>query len=41
MDHARAKAKEILETHEVTPLPEDLKKELAKIVKEGEEKIPH
>jgi len=41
VDHANAKAKEILKTHEVTPLPEDVKKELAKIVREGEEKIPH
>jgi len=41
VDHANAKAKEILKTHEVTPLPEDVKKELARIVREGEEKIPH
>lgn len=41
VDHARAKAKEILKTHEATPLPEDVKKELARIVREGEEKIPH
>ena len=41
VDHAREKAKEILRTHEVTPLPEDVKKELARIVREGEEKIPH
>jgi len=41
VDHARAKAREILKTHEVTPLPEDVKKELTRIVREGEEKIPH
>ncbi|MBN1677181.1 MAG: trimethylamine methyltransferase family protein [Candidatus Thermoplasmatota archaeon] len=40
-DNARAKAKEILKTHEVTPLPDDVKKEFAAIIKEGEQKIPH
>jgi len=41
VDHARIKVKEILKTHEVTPLSEDVGKELANIVREGEEKIPH
>ncbi len=39
-DHARAKAREILKTHEVSPLPDDVRKELAAIVKEGEKNIP-
>jgi trimethylamine--corrinoid protein Co-methyltransferase len=39
-DHAREKAKEILKTHEVEPLAEDIKKELAEIVKEAEKNIP-
>ena len=39
-DHAREKAKEILKTHEVEPLAEDIRKELAAIVKEAEKNIP-
>jgi trimethylamine--corrinoid protein Co-methyltransferase len=39
-DHARAKAREILKTHEVSPLADDVRKELAAIVKEGERNIP-
>jgi len=41
VDHARARAKEIIKTHQVTPLPGDVRKEFARIIKEGEEKIPH
>jgi len=41
VDHAREKAKEILKTHEVPPLPDDIKKELAAIVKDGEKNLPH
>jgi trimethylamine--corrinoid protein Co-methyltransferase len=41
VDHARARAKDIIKTHQVTPLPDDVRKEFAKIIKEGEEKIPH
>ncbi len=41
VDHARAKAKEILKTHQVDPLPNDVKKEFVKIIREGEENIPH
>ena len=39
-DHAREKAKDILKTHEVEPLDEDIRKELASIVKEAEKNIP-
>ena len=41
VDHARMKAKEILKEHVVPLLPSDIRKELSKIVKEGEKKIPH
>jgi len=41
VDHARAKAKEIIKMHRAAPLPDDVKKEFARIIKEGEEKIPH
>jgi len=41
VEHARAKVKEIIKTHQVTPLPDDIRKEFARIIKEGEEKIPH
>jgi trimethylamine--corrinoid protein Co-methyltransferase len=41
VDNARAKAKEILKKHTVTPLPDDVKKEFAAIINEGEQKIPH
>lgn len=41
LDHARDKAKEILKTHIPTPLDEDVRQELANIVKEGERNIPH
>ncbi len=41
VDHARAKAKEIIKTHQVAPLPDEVKMEFARIIKEGEEKIPH
>jgi len=39
-DHARDKAIEILKTHTVEPLADDIKKELAAIVKEAEANIP-
>jgi len=38
---AKEKAKEILATHKPTPLDRDVKKRLAKIIKEGEKGIPH
>jgi trimethylamine--corrinoid protein Co-methyltransferase len=41
VDHARERAREILKTHQADPLPDDVKKEFAAIIKEGEQKIPH
>ena len=41
VEHAREKAKEILKTHEPTPLAEDLKRELTGLVAEAEKNIPH
>lgn len=41
VDVAREKVKEILETHKPTPLDKDVKKELAAIIKEAEDKLPH
>ncbi len=41
VDNARAKAKDIIKRHQVTPLDEDVKKEFAAIIKEGERAIPH
>lgn len=38
---AKEKVKEILATHKPAPLDKDLKKKLAAVIKEGEEKIPH
>jgi len=38
---AREKVKEILTTHKPEPLDKDVKRELEKILKEGEENIPH
>jgi trimethylamine--corrinoid protein Co-methyltransferase len=38
---AREKVKEILATHKPAPLDMDVKRELERIIKEGEEKIPH
>ena len=40
-DRAKAKAKEIIKTHNTTPLDNDIKTELAAIIKEGEANIPH
>lgn len=41
VEHAREKAREILRTHHPEPLDEDVKKDLARIVAEGERAIPH
>jgi len=41
VEHAREKAKEILRTHHPEPLPEDVRKELSRIVSEGEKNMPH
>jgi trimethylamine--corrinoid protein Co-methyltransferase len=41
VDHARAKAKEILKTHQPAPLEADLKKELEAMVAEAEKNLPH
>ena len=41
VDHAREKAKEILRTHEVPPLPDDIKKELSAIVSDAEKNLSH
>jgi trimethylamine--corrinoid protein Co-methyltransferase len=41
VDHAKDLAKEILKTHAPEPLPADLGKDLAALVKEGERDIPH
>jgi trimethylamine--corrinoid protein Co-methyltransferase len=41
IDNAREKAKEIIKRHEVEPLPDDVKKEFASIIREGENAIPH
>ncbi len=38
---AREKVREILATHEPEPLDEDVKRELERIIKEGEENLPH
>jgi trimethylamine--corrinoid protein Co-methyltransferase len=40
-DRAKAKAKEIIRAHNPTPLDDDVKRELAAIMKEGEANIPH
>lgn len=41
VDNAREKAKDIIGRHAVEPLPDDVKKEFASIIKEGEKTIPH
>jgi trimethylamine--corrinoid protein Co-methyltransferase len=41
VDHARAKAKEILKTHQPAPLAADLRKELVALVTEAEKNLPH